>query len=78
MNHKRTKPTSAAEPGPCLCQGAGPLLTELLRRLGPPKAAREHFDSARVEFLKGLRALLDDRIEHLSKAQAKGEKIHVE
>lgn len=62
----------------CLCQGAGPLLSEALRRLGPPPEARRHFDAARLEFLKGLRALLDARIEQVSKAAAKGEKINVE
>jgi hypothetical protein len=46
--------------------------------MGPPEEARRHFDAARVEFLKGLRALLDARIEHISKAKAKGEKIAVE
>ena len=53
-----------------------PLLTELLRRLGPPEAARQHFDAARLEFLKGVRALLDARIAQVSKPR--GEKIEVE
>lgn len=78
MNNKRTKRSSSTPPSPCLCQGAGPILTDLLCRLGPPGAAREHFDAARIEFLKGLRALLDARIERLSKSRAKGEKISVE
>lgn len=79
MNNK-TKPKlkSAAESAGCLCLGAGPLLTEALRRLGPPEAARRHFDAARLEFLKGLRAILDARIEQVSKAAARGEKISVE
>ena len=33
---------------------------------------------ASIEFLKGLRALIDARIEQVSKANAKGEKIEVE
>ena len=74
-NKKRSRKT---ESGPCLCQGTGPLLSELLRRLGPPEPARRHFDAARLEFLKGLRALLDARIAQVSKRAAKGEKIKVE
>jgi hypothetical protein len=74
-NKKRSRKT---ESGPCLCQGTGPLLSELLRRLGPPEPARRHFDAARLEFLKGLRALLDARIAQVSKRGAKGEKINVE
>lgn len=76
--NKKTKPVSKPETGACLCSGAGPALSELMRRLGPPEQARRHFDAARVEFLKGLRALIDARIEQVSKAHARGEKIEVE
>ena len=77
MNNKSRK--SQKEPaGSCICQGTGPALSELVRRLAPPDAARGHFEAARLEFLKGLRALLDARIEHVSKARVKGEKIKVE
>ncbi len=77
MNNK-TKRNQKPASGPCLCQGAGPALSELLHRLGPPPEARRHFDTARVEFLKGLRAVLDARIEQISKPRARGEKISVE
>lgn len=76
--NKKTKPSPKLESGACLCHGAGPALSELLRRLGPPEQARHHFDAARLEFLKGIRALIDARIEQVSKAHAKGEKIEVE
>ena len=72
---KNTKPAGAA---PCVCQGVGPAMTELLRRLGPPDEARRHFDAARVEFLKGLRAVIDARIEGLAKPKARGQAIKVE
>ena len=62
----------------CLCQGAGPVLTDLLRKMGPPEAAKQHFDHARVEFLKGLRALIDARIETITKPAPHGAKITVE
>jgi hypothetical protein len=64
--------------GPCLCQGLGPALTEFLRRVGPPEEARRHFDSARVEILKGLRAILEARIQQATGASARGQKIKVE
>ncbi len=73
---KNTKsPTAGAR---CVCEGAGPALTELLRRLAPPAEAQRHFESARIEFLKGLRALIDARIERLSKPKARGQAINVE
>ena len=46
----------------CGCMGVGPMLTELVSRLGPSAAARQHFSSAHVEFLKGIRAILDEQI----------------
>jgi hypothetical protein len=56
------------------------MLTGFLERLLPHSAARQHFDAARVEILKGLRAVLDARIEQISKAkaEARGTKIPVE
>ena len=74
----KNKRTSGRTSGPCLCRETGELLCELLRRLGPPEPARRHFDAARLEFLKGLRAVLDARIAQVSKRGARGEKINVE
>lgn len=53
----------------CLCMGMGPKLTELLQCRS--EAAAGHLRSARIEFLKAMRALIDERIEHLSHAQKK-------
>ena len=64
--------------GECLCGGAGPALTEFLRQMGPSETARRHFDQARVEFLKGLRSIIDSRIEAISKQEVRGTKVVVE
>ena len=53
-------------------------MSELLQRLGPPEAARAHFETARLEFLKGLRAVLDARIDRQTKARTRGQSIKVE
>jgi hypothetical protein len=43
------------------------------------EATRGHFKNSRVEFLKGMRALIDDRIAHLSKEEGpKGSRVTVE
>ena len=73
---KKTK--SPAAGSPCLCQGAGPALSELIRRLAPPAEARRHFDTARLEFLKGLRAVIDARIERRAKPKTRGQAINIE
>jgi hypothetical protein len=77
MNNK-TKRNQKPVSGPCLCREVGPALRELMARVGPPPEARRHFEAARLEFLKGLRAVLDARIERASRPRAKGEKISVE
>jgi len=74
----KNKTKSPAASGRCVCQGAGPALTELLARLAPPAEARRHFETARLEFLKGLRAVLDARIERRSKPKARGQAISIE
>jgi hypothetical protein len=42
------------------------------------EATRGHFRAARVEFLKGLRSLIDDRISNLSAEERKGTRVVVE
>ncbi|WP_321475992.1 hypothetical protein [uncultured Paludibaculum sp.] len=70
--------TSSASCGNCFCSGAGPAMSEFLRKIGPPEGAKHHFDTARIEFLKGIRALIDARIENLSQPESKGTKVPVE
>ena len=43
-----------------------------------PAGTREHFRNARIEVLKGMRSMLDARIEHLSQNEAHGHKVTVE
>ncbi|HBY61008.1 MAG TPA: hypothetical protein DEH78_14390 [Solibacterales bacterium] len=66
------------KPCDCGCMGFGPVLRGLMQHMGPGDEARQHFRSARVEFLKGLRAVLDERIEQMSKPEAKGASVPVE
>ena len=43
-----------------------------------PEGAGEHFRQSRVEFLKGIRSLLDHQIDQLSKEPNKGKRVVVE
>jgi hypothetical protein len=47
-------------------------------RLGVSPAVRQHLANSRVEFLKAIREVIDEKIEHLSKAGQQGTKIPVE
>ena len=42
------------------------------------EATNDHFRKSRIEFLKGIRSLIDDRIGHLSKDEPKGTRVTVE
>lgn len=42
------------------------------------EATRDHFRNSRVEFLKGIRSVIDDRIANLSRHEAKGTHVTVE
>jgi len=55
------------------CDTAMPMLENLVS-----ESTRDHFRNSRVEFLKGIRSLLDERIAHMTRDQAKGTKVNVE
>jgi len=46
--------------------------------MGISPAVRQHLANSRVEFLKAIRQVLDDRIERLSSQGQKGTKVAVE
>lgn len=62
----------------CICAGNGPKLTMLVEMLLPSGEAGGHFRQAHVELLKGLRAVLDQRIEAMSKADRPGTRLNVD
>lgn len=59
----------------CLCRE---LLDQFRSRLGVSPHVRQHFVNSRIEFLKAIREVINDRIEHLSKKAEPGAKIPVE
>ncbi len=65
---------SAVEP--CPCQELQERFAALLGICSP--VAMQHLRNARIEMLKALRAVIDDRITHLSRTTARGTKIAVE
>ena len=59
----------------CLCRE---FLDQVRSRLGVSPEVRQHLANSRIEFLKAIREIIDDRIEHLSKKAEPGAKIAVE
>jgi hypothetical protein len=68
---------SAAPHGCFFCTVAAPQIEAMLAHCWPEQA-QEHFKNARLEMLKGIRTLVDSRIEKLSRTEQKGAKITVE
>jgi len=61
-------------PGCFICNVARPLFERYWS-----EATRDHFRNSRIEFLKGIRSLIDHRIEHLSgHQQHHGTRVTVE
>ena len=51
---------------------------KFLQALEPSPEVGEHFRTARLEVLKGLRQILDNRIAELSRTPEAGRKINIE
>lgn len=61
----------------CNCVREG--LESIVDAFTPPESACKHFRESRIEFLRGIREIIDHRIDRLSrKGQSAGTKIVVE
>ena len=58
--------------------GVGPMVTEFAKKLGPSEEVSQHFRAARLEILKGLRAMLDEQIAGMAEPPRQGTKFTVE
>lgn len=79
MNQAESNPqnsTQRAAEERCLCRET---LQRLQECFGVSPTVKQHLANSRVEFLKAIRAVIDERIEHLSSADAQqGTRVAVE
>jgi len=59
----------------CACRE---VLDQLQKWFGVSPVVRQHLKNSRIEFLKAVRSVIDERIEHLSEAGQQGTKVTVE
>ena len=71
------KHTTAHPQGCVFCSVIVPQIDAMIDHIWP-EGTREHFHNARIEMLKGVRSIIDARIERLSQHEHKGTKITVE
>jgi hypothetical protein len=62
----------------CWCCDVNDAMNRFTREFGPSDEVRTHFRQSRVEFLRGIRRMIDEKIERLSKTEAKGAHVNVE
>jgi hypothetical protein len=60
------------------CEGLRVGLHKVSEALSPPESASRHFRTARIEVLRGMRELIDHRIDRLTKTREAGTKVVVE
>jgi hypothetical protein len=70
-----TEARPAAGPHTCLCCEVQRLVEQMFRL---PEPTRQHLRNSRIEFLKAIRSLIDERIAQLSRTETKGTKVAVE
>lgn len=78
MNQQNQKKQAAGERAShdvCLCREVLDRLHEVFE---VPPATRQHLANSRIEFLKAIRGVIDQRIERLSNPPQRGAKIAVE
>jgi hypothetical protein len=62
----------------CWCCDVNDAMNRFTRELGPSEEVRSHFRQGRVEILKGIRRMIDEKIERLSKAETQGTHVNIE
>ena len=70
------EPTQAPHAEHCICESIAAHIIDAFGLKSAP--ARQHMRNARVEMLKAVRSLIDERIEQLSRVPQKGSKVAVE
>ena len=62
----------------CWCCEVNDAMNKFAREFGPSEDVRSHFRNSRIEFLKGIRKIIDERINRLSANEQKGSRVNVE
>ena len=73
MEEEKTTSEQHGAAGCFLCLNVMPTLRNIWS-----DATRNHFRNSRIEFLKGVRSILDDRIARLARSESKGTHVTVE
>jgi len=77
MNEQGTQQNTSGSVGSNRC-ACNEILDHLKDHFGVSPAVKKHLNNSRIEFLKAVRGLIDQRIDRLSNTGQQGTKIAVE
>jgi hypothetical protein len=69
---------STAAPIDAICDSIREGLEQMADFFTPPQSAIDHFRESRIEVLRGVRDILDHRIERLSRRRTQGTRVTVD
>ena len=70
--------TQAQAKSTCILCEATDAVKKFMSEIGPSEEAKSHFRQSRVELLKGIRRIIDDRIDRVGRSEHKGTHVVVE
>ncbi len=73
-----TANTGKTAPIDTICDFVRQTLETISDAITPPEPARQHFRESRIEFLRGVRSVIDHRIDSLSRRNQSGTRVNVE
>jgi hypothetical protein len=62
----------------CWCCEVNDAMNRFAKDFGPSDEVKSHFRNSRIEFLRGIRRIIDERIDRLSKNEQKGTRLNVD
>lgn len=68
----------AAAPIDAFCDALRDSLHSVADFFTPPRSALDHFRESRIEMLKGVREIIDHRIDRLSRRGSQGSRVSVD
>ncbi|HKV48360.1 MAG TPA: hypothetical protein VJN69_09730 [Candidatus Acidoferrales bacterium] len=75
MNEQANQQQAGERGHQCVCEE---LFGHVQDLFGVSPTVRQHLKNSRIEFLKAVRSVIDDRIDRMSKAENRGTRVAVD
>jgi len=75
MNEQANQQAAGERGHQCVCEE---LFGHVQDLFGVSPTVRQHLKNSRIEFLKAVRSVIDERIERMSKAESRGTRVAVD